>query len=414
MNNVINTRRRLLCCIALCNVVTANTQESHWMSRRAEYMISVIGGATIPNSKQYSYIAASDFGAAIAADWQVDGTEYWEQFWKQPRFGLHLEYLHSNYGIAGDRISLAAEMQNVVWRSTASGNTQSKQNHYNHELFWYTGVGLAIFTNPHERSHDTLNQFIGSYLNCIFNLGAGYTIGFHDHSALTFSLRFTHSSNGYMLKPNQGLNYLVATAGYRFSNRRMFTTQTYGKASQSDSLLAVRNSEFWRGGSRFSSHRIWLSFAPAAVQTRWLGTRNVKPKQNYYFAYTAQAGYMFYPNQCLGFGANIDVMYNSSHTEIVETLYRKKNVMPYLATALSFEPRWGCMSIRLSAGYYIVKSEAVDIPFYERLGVFFHFGNRLNQFAGVSIKAHAAHADYIEWHYGIELFVRNKKKSEAE
>lgn len=332
----------------------------------------------------------------------MHGTEYWKQFWQQPRFGIRVEYLRSTNGIAGDRIAIAGELRNTVWRSDASGYRATS-----HEIFWYTGAGLALFTKPYERTHDTLNQFIGSYLNCIFNLGASYTVGFPDRSALTFGLRFSHSSNGYMLKPNQGLNYLLGTVDYRLSNANHERAST-AKPTATDTSQFIGNKAFARQKTDFSAHRIWVSFAPSMVQSRWFGNPNItiQPKHEYYFAYTAQAGYMYYINPCIGFGANIDVMYNYSHVEMMNVLYKKDGSNPYIGAAANFEPRWGCMSIRLSAGYYLLKSEIIEIPLYERLGVFFHFGNRFNQFAGVTIKAHAAHADYIEWHYGIELFIR--------
>lgn len=397
----------MLCLLAL---LSAAAQEAP--QRKPEFSLSLIGGGTVPNSSKESYIRGSDFGLAAAVDWQSDGREYWERFWQKPTFGIQLEYLRSTNGIAGDRIAVAGEMRNVVWRSKSAADRPG----YTHSVFWNIGAGAAVFTNPYERSKDTLNEFIGSYINCIFNLGAGYRVDFPDRSALSFGLRFSHSSNGYMLKPNKGLNYLLASASYTLPHGQVQPPVAARRTGVStDSLRAVPNAAFRNNLARFSSHRLWLSFAPSMVQSRWFATQvTVKPKHKYYFAYTAQAGYMYYPNQCLGFGASIDVMYNYSHVEMVEVLYKKDGTMPYLGTSLNFEPRWGIMSIRAGIGYYLVKSEIVDIPVYERLGVFFHFGRRLNHFAGVTIKAHAAHADYIEWHYGIEIFVLGKKSNAAD
>lgn len=390
--------------IVVCIMTTTYAAAQDSVRPHPEYTISIDGGATIPNTEKYSYIGGANFGVSAAINWQMTGERYWIQFWKQPRFGLYLEYLHSTNSVAGERIAISASMQNAIWRSN-----QSKQ--YTSEVFWYTGAGVALYTNPYERTQDTMNCFIGSYLNCIFNLGAGYSISFPDHSALTFSLRFSHSSNGYLLKPNQGLNYLMASVGYRLSTPTSSTpTQDRDTAAIQDRNKKTTKTYYNQHNEANQYHRIWASFAPAVVQSRWYDTESVPPKHKHYFAYTAQLGYMYYINQCLGFGANLDVMYNYSHIEMIEILYKKEANRPYLGACLDFEPRWGDLSVRLSAGYYIIKSEVVEIPFYEHLGVFYHFGKKLSQFAGVTIKAHAAHADYIEWHYGIELFINQPKR----
>ena len=369
---------------------------------RPRYTFSLAAGGTMANSAELDYTHAADFGFVAAADWQMTGTEYWKRFWNHPRFGTHIEYLHTLDGVAGDRIALAFQMQNPVWRSkkTAAG--------LSHEVFWYTGAGLALFTEPYERTLDTLNKFIGSYLNCIFNLGAGYSLTLPDESALTFSVRFSHSSNGYLKKPNKGLNYLLATAGYRLKPMRREPIVNENRADSLDFDEAA-DLQLDAGLTEFKPpmlHRIWGSFAPAVVQSRYIAAT-----KDYYFAYTGQIGYAFYLNPCIGFGVNLDMMYNNSHTErLYNEFQRKKAKPPYLGVAVTFEPRWGIMSVRLSVGYYVRRDETVSIPMYERLGVFFHFGKKINQFAGVTIKAHAAHADYIEWHYGFELFIPQPKR----
>lgn len=370
---------------------------------QAEYTVSLAAGGTVANSAELDYTRAVDFGIVGAVDWRMTGDEYWKRFWNYPSFGTHIEYLHALGGIAGDRVALAFQMYNPIWESAGAYPL--------HQVFWYTGAGIAIFTEPYERTLDTLNKFIGSYLNCIFNLGAGYRVTIDDNSALTFSLRFSHSSNGYMLKPNKGLNFILGTVGYNFKpqGRNVLSASMAANTSIDstfqDSTCIIPTSRFRKAHTPFMSHRVWVSFAPTAVQSRYIAAT-----KDYYFAYTGQIGYGFYINPCIGFGANLDIMYNSSHSERLFNEFHKEPSPPYLGAALSFEPRWGIMSVRLSVGYYLRRAETVSIPWYERLGVFFHFGNKVSQFAGVTIKAHAAHADYIEWHYGIELFINQPKR----
>ena len=377
---------------------------------RPSHTLSLSGGVTVPNSSQYDYIGAFDLGVDYTIEWRMNGPQYWKRFWKQPLFGLQFEYLHTNNPIAGQRFGAAFSMRNDIWNSRSSNQAikQSGNQSHTHSLYWFLDAGCSFYTNPFERTPNEQNDFIGSYVNCLFNLGLGYSVSFKNNSALLINARFSHSSNGYVKVPNHGLNYLLMSVGYRMPQKIRFQDTLSSSASfdLGDNIVRrVMTSEFSSSTHSFMSHRIWLSFAPAIVHIRW-----EPPPQDYYFAYTGQIGYMFYPTSTIGFGLNLDVMYNYSHLYIVKTYYKVKPTLPYVGAAASIEPRWGPLSIRLSAGYYLVKSPAVTIPIYERLGLFYHFGKSLSQFAGVSIKAHAAHADYIEWHYGVELFIHQPKR----
>lgn len=391
----------LILMVCICGGISAQN------TARPSHTISIDGGYTVPNSNQYGYIEAFDIGIGYNVDWRKGGPQYWKRFWKQPTVGLRLEYLHTNNPIAGQRFGVAANLHNSFWSSPRSANTTA------HDIYWFTNAGLSVYTNPFERTENEQNDFIGSYINCLFNLGIGYDLILPNNSALVLNARFSHSSNGYVKKPNRGLNYLLFSVGYRMPQKIRYqdTVSTNSGYDIGDNIARrVVTSEFSTRTQSFMSHRLWLSFAPAIVQSRWYRAVEFELKQKYYFAYTAQAGYMFYPTATLGFGVNLDVMYNYSHIEIVSIGYHVKPKLPYVGGAISFEPRWGAFSIRLSAGYYIVKSPAIEIPVYERLGLFYHFGKSLSQFAGVTIKAHAAHADYIEWHYGVELFTQQPKR----
>ena len=346
------------------------------------YSFSLTAGSTIPNSSSEKNILSSEIGAEFTLEWQMHAINYWTQFWNQPRFGIQLTYLHSAKAIAGHRLGIAATMRNPIWKSTKT-QTSLTPPPGSSEIYWLMDAGLSLFTNPYERSHDATNQYIGSYLNCLFNIGLGYTLTLHDYSALSIEAKFGHSSNGYTLKPNKGLNYLLATVAYRLPrhNHDKQTTQMPQPYNR-----------------RLRSHLLYVSYAPGVVQSRY-----PSPTKDYYYAFTAQIGHLYYPNQCIGFGANLDIMYNYSHTEIMIQTYHKPATLPYLGLCANFEPRWGPMSVRLGIGYYLRKQPTITIPLYERLGIYFHFGHTFSQFVGISIKAHAAHADYIEFHFGLAL-----------
>ena len=45
----------------------------------------------------------------------------------------------------------------------------------------------------------------------------------------------------------------------------------------------------------------------------------------------------------------------------------------------------------------IVVSPQVTIPFYERVGAYYNFGNN---YRGVAVNAHGGRVEFIEWTYG--------------
>ena len=58
---------------------------------------------------------------------------------------------------------------------------------------------------------------------------------------------------------------------------------------------------------------------------------------------------------------------------------------------------WGPVSLKAGIGPNIVVSPQVTIPYYERLGVYYNFGNN---YAGVAVNAHGGRVEFIEWTYG--------------
>ena len=115
-----------------------------------------------------------------------------------------MNYAHIWNSVAGDRLGLA-------W--TLNGPLIG-------HLSWTYSVGLSMYTKPYSVTHDTNNTFIGSPLNCLIDLGFMYEQPLSERLTLTLTGKLVHSSNGYLYKPNHGLNYLQAELGLRFGPAR--------------------------------------------------------------------------------------------------------------------------------------------------------------------------------------------------
>lgn len=377
----------LLLALACCSLTAKAQLSDSTAYAKPQVSVALTGGYTIPNSGEYKYVASYNYGMDVTIDWKMPGTSYWQRFWKRPRFGILMSYLHSANAIAGERFGIAGTMQNTIWQSRRQDPRSLVPRSGVSTIAWTMDAGVSIYTNPYERTGDESNAFIGSYLNCLFNVGLLYSVSLPHCSTISLAAKFGHSSNGYLMRPNRGLNYAQLALSYRMPNKRI-------SMELQPQLLITKPSAY---------HYIYLSYAPAVVQSRF-----ISPQKPYYYAYTGQFGWLCYLNPCIGFGVNMDLMYNYSHQEPLALEQGSYRTPLYLGVCGTFAPKWGPMSLRLSVGTYLLKSSQVTIPVYERIGVYYNFCEKVPQFVGVSIKAHAAHADYIEWHYGIGFKVHQK------
>ncbi|MBP9990472.1 MAG: acyloxyacyl hydrolase [Bacteroidales bacterium] len=335
------------------------------------YQISGLGAYTIPNSDEYGYIASFSGGVAFDVAWNFNRGERWFQLRPDSQFGIRASFLCFDNPIAGHRYVVEGTMRNTLLHFPKT------------KLQWLLNCGFSCFTNPYKRSGDQENIFIGSYLNCMIDVGMDCQIGLRNGDVLSLALMLSHSSNGYILKPNQGLNLMQVEVGYQFS--------TAVDAPDRSDMACV---DF----ERFAHSHFFLSASPAFVKARYPFVDDP-----YYFAYTLQTGYLYAFSAHRMAGASLDFMYNFSHSDIARSKGVDVPTPLYLGACADYETYWGPFSIRLAMGCYLHKSELESIPVYERVGAYYHFGKSLRQFAGISLKAHYAHVDYIEWTYGIEL-----------
>ena len=331
------------------------------------YAVSLTQGYTMPNAPQWHYIGGHTSGVDASVMWPVSDSVY---RWNPYFWGTRISYSRLHNNMVGDRFGWSAFMRNYL-----TGN-----------LFVDIDAGLSCYTKPYSLTHDKLNEFIGSYINCLISLGVGYELELLNKGRLSLAAQFVHSSNGYIKKPNQGLNFLQGAVTYSFP---------YDDERWLMPKPAERDGRAWNG---------FISFAPGIVQSR-----HACATRDYFFTYSAVAGVMRrLRDDRFALGGTLDVMFNGSHKELFWRYYDpyQYHKLPfYMGFTADAEAFWNDLSIRFGVGWTFKRSTRVNIPFYERLGVYYHFGEgRVRHFVGVAMKAYYAHVDYIEWTYGIRLF----------
>ena len=340
-----------LCCVA----TTVAAQPSH-------LSLSATGGKVIPTSGSPFSGNNPTMGFDACLLWQhADASVYWHRFWRNPYIGIRTGYAHVIDGIAGDRFVLAGTIQAPATR----------------HVEWTFSTGLSFYTTPYNHSHNPRNIYIGSVVNCLIDLGFLYDLPLDGNTTLFLSAKLVHSSNGYMYKPNHGLNYMQGEVGVRLGPGRHPM-----RMPQADTAFVPYGKGF-------------IMLAPSAVMSRYDPLDHI----SYHPAYTCQVGYVRHVHPCFAVGGAFDLSYNFSHS-----LLAPGGQLPvYPGATLFVDNQWGPFVLRLGVAHYLGYYPLNWEQYYERVALYYRFGPSQDHYAGVGMKVHGDHVDFIEWTYAFEF-----------
>lgn len=325
--------------------------------------LTLIGGSTIPNDSEVTYIQHPTWGVNAELVWPA----LMEDTCRAPfHLGFRTNYAHIPDGIAGDRLNLEGLVTMPL---------------FTERLEMIIAGGFGLYNRPKERTNDPMNLFIGSYLNCAIDLGLRYSHPLPDGSRLLLGGTFVHNSNGYLHKPNQGLNYLQCEAGWQLAPK--------AAPAAADTL---------RFSDRYRAHSAPFLYAALglSVPRHLYATNDI-----FYPAYTLQGGYRYAFHPCRSIGLTLDATYNFADYYSYKIAKRPYPVPLLLGTTLMYETHWGPLSLRVGMGAHLYKSNK-DYPVYERVGLFYHFRDPRHSI-GVALRAYYAHVDFIEWGYSFDI-----------
>ena len=383
------------------------------LSAQSQRTISLLSGYTVPNSSEWSYIAGGSVGidgsVSMRQSWGYCDTMGYFPLLRYPYdLGIRANFTCFPNAIAGQRIGVTAFINEPVWylkrRIVLQGDTLPVT--VKEPLKLEMDAGLAFYTNPYCRTPNPQNVFIGSYTNCLIQVGLSYSRRMRDMSQVVFAAKFAHSSNGYLKKPNKGLNYLQMSLGYvfpeRYSERGILESKFDTADHRGKSYQPVTNWKEYRlvDNPAFRGSDLIFSYAPGVVMPRY------EARQKYFYAHTAQAGYIYRFNPARAIGATLDLTYNYSHTAVIQHWHEDYRLPFYVGVAGVYEATFHHLTLHTAVAAYLARSEHGTTPLYERVGLYYTFGpeyRRCRHFVGVALKSHMAHIDFIEWHYGIRF-----------
>jgi len=294
------------------------------------------------------------------------GTGLQATMWYEP-FGIKLDLGITPQSICGNRIGAAFMIRTPL----------------NPWLAADIGLGLASYSKPRYVTQDTNNVYISTPVVCLFDLGLVAQI---DERGGFLAFRLLHSSNGNMRRPNRGLNFFRVEMGIPLSNRQ----------TRSFSYRPPYNS------SRFvlpTHHYLDIMFVPSLSFSRHNMQRGV------FFCYDVALSYEYRRTRSFGYGGTLDLWYNFSHPWQLPRYHDPYTFPMYVSALAYFEHFWGPVSLRSGIGVVLAASSRVMVPVYERLGVYYNFGNN---YAGIGINAHGGQAEFIEWSYGRRIPLSKK------
>ena len=311
----------------------------------------------MPNESDYDYLSQPTMGVGYLCEWrQPDG-------W---RLGVRGDAMAMRHAVAGTRFALALAIED---RLVGPVN----------EMF---ELGLSAYSNPYRQSLDSTNVFIGSYLNCHIGVGLRYRYAVDEKHTLSAAFRFVHSSNGYLRKPNMGLNYVTVELGFHY------VPQPRSWASADIVEQTLRQLTFF------------CSYAPGVVQQR-----GDELNADYCYAHSLLLGALHPFSSIRSLGAEVDLMYNYTHRIDAR---QNGDVDPFplnVGLCGTYQRNWQRFFVRVSLGTDVVRSPYLLGPIYERIGLNYRLVDqwRMTPYVGVACKAYYGHIDYIEWTLGLEF-----------
>lgn len=246
--------------------------------------------------------------------------------------------------------------------------------------FSYLGsLGIASNFKPYNRDNNPTNVFLGSVSNAYVNFKIEAAYHFSPHWSAVAALGFKHFSNGGTQQPNRGINLapFSVAVNYRPDEYKPFE----GK-SQLPKFLKYNtlNVAMIAGTNNLDVDK----------PNQFKAALSVSALRAISYKYRAGIGLdMFYTSGVSGEGNTGPTFSNSVSLAAVGTWEWVLNKNLY---------------IPLAVGFYMKRnpSNGEDNFYYERVGIRYRFDN--NVFCGLTVKAHAGTAEFLEWTVGYSLF----------
>ncbi|HTB05412.1 MAG TPA: acyloxyacyl hydrolase [Bacteroidia bacterium] len=246
-------------------------------------------------------------------------------------------------------------------------------------LYLRLGIGLGYLPVTYDRISNHKDYLIGSHLNAMINLRLTNHFYLSKNLRLETGLGLTHCSDGTFKTPNLGINLVTVNTGLSYSLSSC-KTLVYPFAD------TIKHKKF--------DHEFFFA----------LGSRQIEPPGgNRYYATTMGYTIFHKMNSKNKLGLGVDFFYNNANTALYHVQYNDSSAFNawQVGAKICYEIVLGKVSLPIEVGGYLHTQYTGNGYEYDRIGIRYYACRHV--IINLTLLAHAASADYIEWGIGFKL-----------
>jgi Lipid A 3-O-deacylase (PagL) len=331
----------------------------------------VQGSFVVAHTPAVQHLAASHpTGVELNMQRQTTGAQPWHAWYKYPKIGLALIYYDYHNPVLGKSYAATVYINKTVWRTRQQ------------ELNFRLGTGVGYFPVRYNPDTNHKNTIVSSGLNATLQTRLEYDVAVSKQLGLLLGLGLNHYSNGATTKPNFGINLPTVLLGLNYHQHRPFrpldSAPAPAPADMGRHFLNVSASVGWKQRNTTDTRRYLVNSVTLA------GGRRLNRKSNLV--------------------AGVDGFFDRSLVAQLQDTARLGRRSPDVKKAGAYvghELLFGRLAFVSQLGFYLYNPYKSNKFYYERLGLKYHFSNRV--FGNVDLKVHGGSADVVEWRLGVRL-----------
>lgn len=300
---------------------------------------------------------------------QTTGTAPWHGWYKYPKIGLALTY----YDFHNPVLGYAFAASPYISKSFSRGPK--------HDFSFRLGAGLAYLTNPYNQETNHKNTIASSALNATLQFRFEYDYALTPHLGLLVGAGLNHYSNGATTKPNFGVNLPSVVLGLNYHQQRpapRINPNAPAPAEVGHIFYNVSTSLGFKQRTEGDKQKYLVNSVTLAVG------RRMNRKSNLLL------GLEGFNDRSLKATLNDTTRAGGTQPDV-----KKAGVF------IGHELLFGRLAFDSHLGFYVYAPYKSSTPYYERLGLKYHFTDLL--FGAIDLKIHRGAADVIEFKIGAKL-----------
>jgi hypothetical protein len=357
-----NKRSVLLVIIFISLFEIANGQYNH------QVRASLHGGAILKHRSFVKHLVKGPvYGVELNYIRPSNGSKLWHTINNHPDLGFGCSYYYlNNEKELGELYSIHALLDLYL--------INRQKSYFTMRLSPGVTYASKFFNTDNNYKHNLLGSSINGFIN--FKWAYGYRISNQLATELAFGI--AHSSNGAYQSPNLGINLLTTSFNIKYQLNK---TNVEKKVREVTGTLKKNILQTHFSIGRRQNNKI----SNEIIQCATLSV-------NYYRAI----------NHSNAIGGGMDLFYRKSNIPNFDffkfTYTGQQRTYYQMGLKMNYNYRVGNMEFPFEVGLYVIDKYKKNGVLFNRIGLRYHLYKNL--MAHVTLKLHAAQADYFEWGLG--------------